>query len=53
MDPKAHHVSVLEKNMREHHQANIVIDPATGASLEYRNLMEVSTKAIRENLFAN
>ena len=32
--PMAQHVAVLAKNLQGYHQANVVIDPTTGASLE-------------------
>ena len=51
--PMAQHVSVIAKNLQRHHQANVVIDPTTGASLEYRHLIKGPTKAIWENLSAN
>ena len=47
------HAAILARNIQEHHQANIVIDPTTGASLEYRHLVKGPTKAIWENSFAN
>ena len=49
----AQHVTVLATNMQGHHQANVVIDPTTGASLEYRHLIKGPTKAVWENSFAN
>ena len=49
----AQHVSVLATNLQGHHQENVVIDPTTGASLEYRHLIKGQTKAIWENSFAN
>ena len=49
----AQHVAVLKTNIYGHHQANVVIDPTTGASLEYRHLIKGPTKAIWENSFAN
>ena len=53
VEPMAQHVAVLEKNLQGHHKENVVIDPTTGASLEYRHLIKGPTKAIRENSFAN
>ena len=53
VDPTAQHVAVLATNMQGRHQANVVINPATGESLEYRHLIKVPTKAIWENSFAN
>ena len=47
------HVSVLAKNIQGHHQANVFIDPTTGALLEYRYLVKGPTKSIWENSFAN
>ena len=47
------HVAVLETNIQGHHKANFVIDPTTGASLEYRHLVKGPTKAIWEKSFAN
>ena len=49
----AQHVLVLATNMQEHHQANVVIDPTTGASLEYRHIIKGPTKAIWGTSFAN
>ena len=49
----AQHVAILSINLQGHHQANIVIDPTTRASLEYRHLVKGPTKAIWENSFAN
>ena len=49
----AQHVAILERNLQGHHQANVVIDPTTGSSLEYRHLVKVPTKDIWENSFAN
>ena len=49
----AQHVAVLSTNMEGHHQANVVIAPTAGASLEYRHIVKGTTKAIRENSFAN
>ena len=51
--PMAQHVSVLATNLQVHHQANVVIDPTTGSSLEYRHLVKRPTKAIWENSFVN
>ena len=53
VDPTSHNVVVIATNLKIHHQANVVIDPITGASLEYRHLIKGPTKAIWENLFAN
>ena len=47
------HVPVLAKNMQGHHEANVVIEPITGASLEYTYLIKGPTKSIWEILFAN
>ena len=47
------HVAILATNLQRHHQANFVIDPKTGASLEYRNLVKGPTKAIWESSFAH
>ena len=49
----AQHVAVIAKNLQGHHQSNIVIDPTTGASLEYRHIIKGPTKSIWENSFAN
>ena len=49
----AQHVAILATNIQGHHQANVVIDPTTGASLEYRLLVKGPTKSIWENSFAN
>ena len=46
VEPMAQHVAVLAKNFQEHHQENVVIDPTTGASLEYRRIIKGPTKAI-------
>ena len=51
--PTAQHIAVLATNMWEHHQANVVIDPTTGESLEYRHLIKGPNKSIWGNLFAN
>ena len=44
----AQHVEVLATNLQVHHQENVVIDPTTGASLEYMHLIKGLTKAIWE-----
>ena len=49
MGTTSQHVAVLEENMQGKHQANFVIDSTTGASLEYRHLIKVPTKAIWKN----
>ena len=49
----AQHVAILATNLQGYHQENVVIDPTTGASLEYRNLVKGPNKAIWENSFAN
>ena len=46
VEPMAQHVTILSKNMQGHQQENFVIDPATGALLEYRHLIKVPTKSI-------
>ena len=46
VDPTAHHVAVIAKNMQEYHQANVVIYPTTGEYLEYRHLIKGPTKAV-------
>ena len=51
--PISQHVAVLATNLQGHHQTNVVIDPTTEASLEYRHLIKGPTKAIWENSFAN
>ena len=33
VEPMAQHVAILATNIQGHHQANVVIDPTTGASL--------------------
>ena len=53
VDPMEQHAAVILTNLQRHHQENVVIDPTTGASLEYRHLVRVPTKAIWENAFAN
>ena len=53
VEPMVQHVAVLATNMQGHHEANVVIDPTTGASLEYTYLIKGPTKAIWGNLFAN
>ena len=53
VEPMAQHIEILARNIQGHHQANVVIDPTTGASLEYRHLVKGRTKAIWENSFAN
>ena len=47
------HVAILARDIQGHHQANVVIDPTTGASLEYRHLVKKPTKAIWVNSFSN
>ena len=49
----AQHIAVLATHLQGHHQSNVVIDPKTGASIEYRNLIKGPTKSIWENSFAN
>ena len=49
----AQHVAVIATNLQGHHQSNVVIDPTTGASLEYRHLIKGPTKSIWGNSFAN
>ena len=49
----AQHVAVLATNLRGHNQANFIIDPTTGASLECRHLIKGPTKSIWGNSFAN
>ena len=51
VEPMAQHVTILATNLRGHHQANVVIDPTTGASLEYRHSVKGPTKAILELFF--
>ena len=46
VDPMAQHVSVLATKLQVNHQANVVIDSTTGASLEYGHLIKGPTKAI-------
>ena len=46
VEPMAQHVEILERNLQGYHQGNVVIDPTTGASLEYRHLVKGPTKAI-------
>ena len=46
VEPMAQHDAVLATNLQVHHQKNVVIDPTTGISLEYRNIIEEPTKAI-------
>ena len=53
MDTTVQHIAVIEKNLQVHYQENVVIDPTTGASLEYRHLVKGPTEAIWLNLFAN
>ena len=49
----AQHVAVPATNLQGYYQANVVIDPKTGESLEYRHLIKGPTKSILENLFSN
>ena len=49
----AQHVAILARNRQVNHQANVVIDLTTGASLEYRHLVKGPTKSILGNSFAN
>ena len=53
VEPMAQHIAVLLTNLQVHHQENVVIDPTTGSSLEYRHLTKGSTKTISENPFEN
>ena len=53
VEPMAQHVERLAKNIQGHHQANVVIEPTTGASLEYMHLIKGPTKAILENSFTS
>ena len=53
VEPMAQHVEILERNLQGYHQGNVVIDPTTGASLEYRHLVKGPTKAIWKNSIAN
>ena len=53
VEPMAQHVAILARNLHGHHQANVFIDPTTGASLQYRHLVKGPTKAIWENSFAD
>ena len=46
VQPIAQNVAVLATNMQGHTKVNVVIDPTTGASLEYRNLIKGPTKTI-------
>ena len=46
VEPTAQHIAVLATNMQGQHQANVVIEPTTGASLEYRHLIKGPTRAI-------
>ena len=39
-------IVLLTTNMQGQHQANIGIEPTTGASLEYKHLIKVLTKDI-------
>ena len=53
VDPMAQHVAILATNLQVKHQANVVIDPTTGASLKYRHIIKGPTKSIWVNSFAN
>ena len=53
VDPMAQHVAVIATNLQGHHHSNFVINPTTGASLEYRHIIKGPTKDIRGNSFAN
>ena len=44
--PTEQHIAVLATNMQGQHQANVVIEPKTGAYLEYRHLIIGPTRAI-------
>ena len=46
MEPTAQHVTVLATNIQGQHQANVVVDPTTGASLYYRQIFKGPAKAI-------
>ena len=53
VETMAQQVAIITTNLQVHHHANVVIDPTTGASLEYRHLVKGPTKAIWKNPFAN
>ena len=53
VETMAKHVAILATNIQVHHQANDVIEPTTGVSLEYRHIVKGPTKAIWGNSFAN
>ena len=53
VEPTAQHISVLTTNLQGKHQDNVVIDPTTGSSLEYRHIIKGQKIAIRENSFEN
>ena len=53
MEPTAQHVTGISTNLQEHHQANVVIEPTTGASIEYKHIIKGPNKVIRVNSFAN
>ena len=49
----AQDVSSISTKLQGNQQANVVIDPTTGASLEYRHLIKGPTKSNWEILLAN
>ena len=46
VEPMAQHIVLLATNLQGNHQANVVIDPTTGASVEYRRLIRGPNIAI-------
>ena len=53
METTAPHISVLTTHLQGKQQSNVVIDPRTGSSLEYRHLIKVAVKSIWINCFAD
>ena len=51
--PTAQNIVLLATNIQVQHQANVVIDPTTVASLEYSHIIKGTTKSIWENSFGN
>ena len=53
VEPTAQHIELIATNIQVKNKSNIVIDPTTGASLDYRHPLKVPTRAIWENYSAN
>ena len=51
METTAQHIEILVTNIQGQQQYNVVIEPITGAYLEYRHLIKGPTRSIWEILF--